>query len=456
MPFVYHHDGKRFVFASDVKGVLAYLESPKLNEPMLAAYLQMRTYHAEKRFTFFEGIVKLPPAHTLTVTASGAQLSRYWRPEDAPTIRLASSGDYTVQLCALFQQAVECRVRSAFPVGAHLSGGLDSSAIAVVTARALRTQGKRLSTFSWSPAPESGAIADPASEHSRIAAVCQQEGLACEFLPVRKEDYFESFQQDITTEPTEMLAREGRVQTRAKELGLRVMLSGWGGDEAVSARSSAYDLELPGDFGSGASLRKRIGMLRRRLPDALYALGGGNIWLEFESPCIREEIAEKYRREVKELRGPAWRLHPDFRVNMCNRLEYGHLTRRLEHWAVSGARHGLVYRYPMLDRRLVEFAVGGIGREQVLFSGAVQGLLPGGGDWSEAKSEPAALSALKEVYIQAHSEWAALPRNSEKTRHRQLSDLGRIHSAIYRADETRSIAMLAGVREGLACFVIGR
>src|SRR5580704_11609676 len=48
MPFVYHYDGKRFVFGSDVKGVLARMESPRLYEAMIAAYLHMSTYHAEK------------------------------------------------------------------------------------------------------------------------------------------------------------------------------------------------------------------------------------------------------------------------------------------------------------------------------------------------------------------------------------------------------------------------
>ncbi len=124
-PFVYHSDGKRFIFASDVKGVLARVESPKLNEPLLAAYLQFRTYHAEKRYTFFEEIFKLPPAHTWLVSRSGLQLSRYWSPEEAPEVRLTSDGEYAEQMRVLgFDEAVRCRVRSAFPVGSHLSGGL--------------------------------------------------------------------------------------------------------------------------------------------------------------------------------------------------------------------------------------------------------------------------------------------------------------------------------------------
>src|SRR5580692_8775923 len=50
-PFFYYHGDGRFIFASDINGVLALLESPRLNHPLLAAYLQMKTYYAEKRLT---------------------------------------------------------------------------------------------------------------------------------------------------------------------------------------------------------------------------------------------------------------------------------------------------------------------------------------------------------------------------------------------------------------------
>ncbi len=216
-PFVYSYDGKRFIFASDVKGVLAGLDTRRFNEPLLAAYLQMKTYYAEKTMTFFEGIVKLQPGHSLTLTAGGVQTSRYWSPDDAPELRLGNAADYTEQLLFLFRQSVQCRLRSAFPIGSHLSGGLDSSAISVMASRLLRDRGRELVAFSWSPPPEPSAGPPPEGEYARIDAVCRQESLSCEYDPVTRESLAAHFQRDFTVEPLSMLPRESNVQARAQQ-----------------------------------------------------------------------------------------------------------------------------------------------------------------------------------------------------------------------------------------------
>ena len=85
----------------------------------------------------------------------------------------------------------------------------------------------------------------------------------------------------------------------------------------------------------------------------------------------------------------------------------------MEHWAASGARNGLVYRYPMLDKRLVEFALGtkpaklpGNDQRRSLFRRAVGDLLPPSIDWEPVKREPTTAMALQKEYIRAHTDWA--------------------------------------------------
>jgi len=456
-PFVYHYEGKRFVFASDVKGVLARVESPRLNEPLLAAYLQMRTYHAEKKLTFFEEIVKLPPAHSLTLSAGQPETSRYWSPEDAPEIRLATEADYAEQLGFLFRQSVECRLRSAFPIGCHLSGGLDTSAIGILASRSLRDRGRELPVFSWSPPPGSSTIFRPDSEYARIDAVCRQEQLSCEYLPATAASLITSFQRDFTIEPMAMIAREGNVEARAEARHLRVILSGWGGDEAVTSHASTGC--------DTSSLRRLGGSLRRfvirRLPDSLYGLAA-NPFLEHRSPCLQPEFARRHRREVKELRGRAWRLLPDVRATVCLHLETGNIPMRVEHWTASGARHGLVYRYPMLDKRLVEFALGvpasqlcQPGKRRALFRRAVDELLPSSADWLSVKHEGVTLAALTDAYKLAYPDWAQhLTLQMPESRATRFVDPARIRNAVQSAVRSGRLGEFSGVREAFGCYAI--
>jgi asparagine synthase (glutamine-hydrolysing) len=486
MPFVYHCDGKHFILASDIKGVLARMEPPRLNEPMIAAYLHMSTYYAEKRLTFFEEVVKLPPAHTLIVTATGVQLSKYWSPEDAPEVRLATDADYAEQMRILFQESVECRLRSAFPIGSHLSGGLDSSSVSAAAARSLRSRGWKLEVFSWSPPPEPGQASGTDTEYARIEAVCRAESLSCHYLPVTEENYFELFQRDFTREPTEMMAREGNVQSRAAELGLRVMLSGWGGDEAVSARTNGlsefFSRGQWDEFRAVAAFRRKAAdsratwkLLRRartlggivrdiftpHLPDSLYTLCFNDVWLKNWADCAEPSFARIHRSAVLALRGPAFRPQQGIRATICHLLEYGHIAKRTEHWAASGARQQLAYRYPLLDRRLVEFALG-IPEIQhcrtetrlPIFRRSVSELMPAACDWDRRKTEASTLGALKKTWFCAHEEWARrLMSNPTSVR---FVDPEMIRKAILGISRRDKIAALSGVREAFACYPLGK
>ncbi|MBK8151334.1 MAG: hypothetical protein IPK58_24840 [Acidobacteria bacterium] len=80
--------------------------------------------------TFYRGINRLPSASSLALGRNGAKLTTYWTLDPEREIRLKSDAEYSEQFRAHFYESVRCRLRSAFPVGAMLSGGLDSSSIA--------------------------------------------------------------------------------------------------------------------------------------------------------------------------------------------------------------------------------------------------------------------------------------------------------------------------------------
>ncbi len=469
-PLVCFHDGTRFIFASEVKGVLAALDTKSFNEPLLAAYLQMRTYYAEKTMTFFEGVVKLQPGHSLTVTAAGLQTSRYWSPDDAPELSIATSDDYAERLKFLFRQAVACRLRSAFPVGSHLSGGLDSSAITVAASRNLRETNRELTPFSWSPPPTS--TAPPEREYARIDAVCRQENISCNYVPVTKASLIATFQKDFTLEPVAMMPRESNVQTLAKDRNIRVMLSGWGGDDAVTClaattpafyaanhRWAEFSSSLTRSFRGHAGALRDLALLN--LPDSLYERIAGNPFQLHTSPCAQSAIVSLYRNEVTHLRGPAFRPLPGVRETITRALESGHITLRAEHWSASGARHNMVYRFPMLDKRLVEFALGLppsqarlTDRRRSLFRHAMSDLLPPLAEWDAFKKEPATFAALEKEHIQAHSEWAGHLATITTSPATKFVDPAKIRTAVKSAIASGRVRDLSGVSEAFGFYAI--
>jgi asparagine synthase (glutamine-hydrolysing) len=377
----------------------------------------------------------------------------------------------------LLRQAVECRLRSAFPVASHLSGGLDSSAVSIVAARVERGRGRQLAAYSWSPPVRSF---EAGSEYARIDAICRQERLVCEYVPATVQSLTETFRRDFTVEPVSMMAREANVQEKAEARGVRVLLSGWGGDEAATIRSAGLPGLLAGDLaafrdvvsqrianaGLFRKVRRLAGVVRElailHLPDSLYGLTA-NPFLMHRAPCIQPAFAQQCRREVEELRGAAWRNLPELRATIRRRLETGHIPMRLEHWAAGGAGHGLVYRYPMLDKRLVEFALGvpvgqlyRPGVRQTLLERAIVDSLPPAAEWQAVKVETRTLAALKGEYFRAHSEWAAhllaeMP-DSPATR---FVDPKKIQQAVRMRTDSEQIASLSGVREAFGCYAIG-
>ena len=152
-PFYYAETARGFVFASAVEAVLAAPGVDDwLDESTVATWLVRRNVAAEPR-TFFAQVRKLPSGHALEVAAAAPpRLRRHWRPERAPRVRRASDDAYAEELLDLGARAVRDRLRGPDPVGAHLSGGLDSSTVAVLAARELRRAGRPPPlAYTWLP-----------------------------------------------------------------------------------------------------------------------------------------------------------------------------------------------------------------------------------------------------------------------------------------------------------------
>jgi asparagine synthase (glutamine-hydrolysing) len=150
-PFYYYSSDQCFIFASEIKALLTSPNVPRLlNELKIADYL-LPSMMSDKSMTIYQNIVRLPPGHWINISAhQDIQLHCYWSLKcPSSYLSLPCDQDYVDAFRDIFFEAVRCRLRSAFPIGSHLSGGLDSSTVTCVAGTILQEQlAPQLHTFS--------------------------------------------------------------------------------------------------------------------------------------------------------------------------------------------------------------------------------------------------------------------------------------------------------------------
>lgn len=145
----YSPTARCFAFASSVKSLLT-LPGFAVRPNLLRVAQILVHWPTDVAQCGYEGILRLPPAHTLTVTADGrTRLQRYWFPENAEPLLLKSDGEYMEAFLERYTRAV--RERLTGRVAATLSGGLDSGSVCALAARELRSQGRSLPAYTFVP-----------------------------------------------------------------------------------------------------------------------------------------------------------------------------------------------------------------------------------------------------------------------------------------------------------------
>jgi asparagine synthase (glutamine-hydrolysing) len=419
-PFYYCALHDRFLFASDLTGLMAIPDVPRqLNESYVAAHL-LDEHFEHRELTFVDSVRKLPPACSLSICGDVVQLQRYWEPSQVPEILLKSDGEYAEAFLELYQTAIRDRLRGTKSVGVHLSGGLDSSSIAVLAARELRSHQLGLKAYCWEPPCDSSV--DAADERALIQAVSQQERLDVQYQNLTAADVVAVLKRDVVCEPTvDTLAHEQPVQRNAQADQVRILLSGWGGDEFIAFNGRGYAAEL---FAKGRwgvlyqhcqdRTRHPWRYLARRAILPFAPVWCSRFWERARGAGIEEylqpDVVKVLRKAAAELQPKPWR-PTGVRRTQLQLLDLGHLTRRIESWAASGARHNLEYRYPLLDRRIIQFALG-LPPEQFirgantryLMRNAIADIVPHEVQTNRDKSDRARSQVLDRVALQAYSQ----------------------------------------------------
>lgn len=219
------HDGGLF-FASEIRSLLAVPGLPReIDGTALHHYLTYQYVPSPR--TIFSSLRKLPPAHCLIWEKGRQSVQRYWSLSYRPKLRLGSFRDYQERFLGIFEEAVRLRLVSDVPLGAFLSGGVDSSAVVAAMSRQgaspVRTFSIGFSERDYDETRHARSVADHfGTEHHEMRV----EPRALEILPDLVRSYGEPF-ADPSAVPTYYVANLTRRH-------VTVALSGDGGDESFA------------------------------------------------------------------------------------------------------------------------------------------------------------------------------------------------------------------------------
>jgi asparagine synthase (glutamine-hydrolysing) len=175
-PLHYSQGRGFFAFASMPKGLHALPETPPApDREAMAGFLALIPEDGSE--TYFHGVSKVRAGEIVAVTCDGLKARRWWQPSTEP-LRLKGVDDYAEAMREHFDRAVAVRLEGAGPtVAAHLSGGLDSSAVAATAARLMAGSGGRVTAFTAVPREGydssviKGAFADEGPHAAEVAAM---------------------------------------------------------------------------------------------------------------------------------------------------------------------------------------------------------------------------------------------------------------------------------------------
>jgi asparagine synthase (glutamine-hydrolysing) len=426
-PFYYYYADRQFIFATEIKGILCLSQvSRQLNLKKVAEHFSGQ--NPDGQHTFYHQVLRLLPAHTLTVSPQGLHDRCYWQLNPHQELRLESDAAYAAAFRELFIEAVRCRLRSHLPIGSMLSGGLDSSSIACVAEKLLSNQDYPHPLHTFSNIHEQVPNCDERYYQNTVLA----QG---KFQP----HFINTDQISPLADLERVLWHQDEVQGLgnfygawssygvAQQQGIRVLLDGFDGDRTVShGKGRLVELARAGRWLKLAAEVKAFSKnLRQPWREALW----GWIWLyglsKFKVFRGIRRLYQSLRRTMRYLRSSAIdrAIQPEPpspqripKASLLQEIESPQPSASFTHerafhhqlltdpgeWNTleklnnAAAAFGLDIRFPFWDKRLVEFCLS-LPPEQKLNQGwsrlvlrrAMAGILPPEIQWRGHKTNHA-------------------------------------------------------------------
>jgi asparagine synthase (glutamine-hydrolysing) len=379
----YYRAAERFAVATAPEVLFALSWVPRiLNKDKVGDTLVNRGLNGES--TYYQQINRVLPGCILRMDGAGFSKDRFWEPKNIADVRFKSDDEYVEALQERLDGAVRANLRSCRAPCATMTGGLDSSSIAVIAADILAASGNKLNTFTV--VPEAGFFREEIrsvyfDETPYVRQIAQANpNIIPHFVPPSKGPILDQIAEQI---------RLGGAPTGSILNGLWVM------DICAAARSAGHNVILTGEMGNltmsyhGRGLFAELLRTGRwlRLIDEIKS--SGYLWKNIVrqwtiAPFVPAPIFRRYkqwRRGGKEPWYGSSVIHPDFAARSgvvaraarerlpfdapharCNKLaridDLNCYSEAADWFAKLRAGFGVDTRTPAFDRRVVEFCIG--------------------------------------------------------------------------------------------------
>ena len=368
-PFYYHINEHGFLFASEMK---AFWRSGVHRDPNLRMLFNFLTIGytdnpAQPSETFYNGILKLPPATLLYYSPHDHKLftDRYWEIDPGQVRKKISDTAALEEFDQLFQQSVRWRLRSDVPIGSSLSGGLDSSTVLATASPMMTGQQVRHAFTASFPGFEKDeslfakVVAEQLHwQHHLITP--DADGLLADWeqLCQHQEEPFNSASTYI----------QYKVYQAARNAGVKVLLDGQGADETIAGYHKYYKwywqelfvkrkLVRSGEIRAARSLGIQEPFGLKNVVAALFP-DLASVILERRYLLKAIQTKTLTRSFVKNYSQEAYYTTPDY-FNLNGALHFNTFTHGLEELLRLADRnsmaHGREVRLPFLDHQLVSF-----------------------------------------------------------------------------------------------------
>ena len=362
-PFYFCEVGERLCFGSEIKQLLPFLPENIVNKQILLDYLFIGVEEYNYQ-TFFKDIQKLPQGHNLIyeLKSGSYEIKPYYEINIDEKIGKLSFNEAKDRFKGLFEDSINLRLRSDVKVGSCLSGGLDSSSIAVTAAQKYNTE----STDDKFGAVHARSIEKNTDESDLAQIVAETANLDLHFTSPDQKD-FEKILEDvikIQEEPfgSPSIMMQYFVFQKAKDEGLVVMLDGQGGDELLLG----YDRYFVAWLHSIKGISRLFNFRKIVSNSKLSSLQLLKYYLYFSNSKVRKAkirrkfsfIKEEYLTQLNTglLQKLSHGFHSLAGLQKDEVLKY-QLPHLLKYEDKNSMAHSIESRLPFLDYRLLEFAL---------------------------------------------------------------------------------------------------